>query len=138
MVLAKEAGFVGVDGDEVQEVLASREPELTNKEWTRERKERIQTETRSNSEQPASGVIQGTGQEAPSAIIARIASALRMAGKYDFNFERTCMFREVCRMFSVHTKNCMLEKCMGVSSQATCPVSSVHTSHTSHTSHGRQ
>ena len=43
--------------------------------------------------------------------------------KSDSSFEKACMFREVCRNFFVHAKNCVLEKHPGLGTEASCAVS---------------
>ena len=56
---------------------------------------------------------------------ARIDSDARITGKSDSSFERACTFREVCKMFLVHAKDCVLEKCVALNREAFCPVSSL-------------
>lgn len=41
----------------------------------------------------------------------------------DSSFEKACMFREVCRNFFVHAKNCVLEKHPELGTEASCAVS---------------
>ncbi|XP_062887428.1 general transcription factor II-I-like isoform X3 [Mobula hypostoma] len=93
VTLAKEAGFVEVDEDDVEEVLASYDQELTDEELMQLQEERIRIETKRNSERPKSEVIQELNVKRLHEIFATIDSAAMIAEKYDFNFERTRRFR---------------------------------------------
>ncbi|GCC17627.1 hypothetical protein chiPu_0021562 [Chiloscyllium punctatum] len=85
--LAKEAGFVEVDKDAVEEILASRDQELTE-ELMQLQEERIRIETKCNSEQPEIEVIQELNVKHLCEIFPTTDSAAMIAEKYDFNFKR--------------------------------------------------
>ena len=63
VTLATEARFVDVSDDDVEEVLASHDHGMTEEEWMKLQEERIQTETKNNSEQPESEVFQGQNEK---------------------------------------------------------------------------
>lgn len=91
--LAKEAGFVEVDEDNVEEILASHDQELTEEELMQLQEERIRMETDCHSEQPENEVIQELNLKHLHEIFTRIDNAAMLAQKYDFNFERARKFR---------------------------------------------
>lgn len=91
--LAKEAGFVDINEEDVEEVLASHNQELTDEELKELQEERIRFETERNCERPESEVIQELNVKHLRDIFATLDSAAIIAEKHDLNFERARRFR---------------------------------------------
>ena len=93
VALSKEAGFVEVDENDVEDLLTSHEKELTNEELVQLQEERLRIEIERNCERPESEVIQELNVNHLHEIFTTIENAALIAEKHDFNFDRARTFR---------------------------------------------
>ena len=93
VTLAKEAGFEETDEDDIAELLASHDKELTDEELMQLQEERIRFETEQMNEQPENKAVQELNVKHLKEIFMMIDNAAMIAEKYDFNFERARRFR---------------------------------------------
>ncbi|KFD69420.1 hypothetical protein M514_18292 [Trichuris suis] len=93
VALAKQAGFTEVDEQDVEEVLASHEQEVSEEELIQLHEERIRTDADHQSERPEGEAIREMETKHLREHLATIDSAAMLAERYGANFERARLFR---------------------------------------------
>ncbi|KFD68751.1 hypothetical protein M514_18992 [Trichuris suis] len=92
VALAKQAGFMEVDKQHVQEVLASHEQDVSEEELIQMQEERVRTDAEHESERPEGEAIRGMETKCLQELLAMTDGAAMLAERYDVNFERARLF----------------------------------------------